>query len=500
MTSASVASSHHPRRLFKDALQGTGIYLAGSIVQRIAGVLALPITTRFLTTAEFGIMDLLEQTTSTIGLLFGTRFGSALGYFYFEKDSAEGRRSVVTTSLLGAILFGFLATLICRPFTASLAKIVLGDPAAARYFNLPLLLMPATFATEAAYTLLRVENRPVAYTVMSFVRIALQLAGIIVFVAFLRLHVMGTVYSACVGAAGTAAILLTHCFRRFGFAFDRGLFVRMAKYALPLGLGGIAMLFVHVGDRFILPHYRSFSDLGIYVLAYKIGMLLSVMYAAFGAYWNAQVFSIMRREDADTMFARMFTYMILGISLCGIGLIVGARPMLRILAAPRFWGAAALVPPIVIAYYVRSIGDFLRCLFMVENRPGYDAICNWAGAAGCAIGYFALIPKFGVWGAAYATLAAFTLLGIMIAAWTYRLRPYRVEGRRLLKIGLAVAAAMLPYVMLPDSSLTVSIASASASLALFLLTLWLVRFPTSGEWEVIGHTRQAAWEFVRTRG
>ena len=485
MSSAGPAGPVSPHRLFKDILQGSGIYLFGSIAQRFAGVLMIPITARFLTTAEFGIADLLEQSTSVLSLLLGTRFGSALGYFFFETDSAESRRSIVVTSILGAGLLGLLATLICRPLSMPLSRLVFGNPSAGRYFEILFLLLPASFIAEAAYSLLRVENRPVAYTLMSFLRLGLQVAGIIVFVAVLKLHVMGIVYTSCVAGVLVAAIMAVHCLGRFRSRFDFGIFIRMMRYAVPMGLAGIAIFFVNVGDRFILPHYRPLSELGIYVLAYRIGMLPGFFYASFHTYWSAQIFSIMRRDDADSVFARAFTYVMLGLSFSAVALIVCTPAALRIMVAPAFRGAGGVVPIIVAAYSIRSAGDFLRCIFLVEGRPGYDAVCSWMGAAVCGAGYLLLIPKFGMWGAAYATVAAFALTGAFSMIWTYRLRPYRVEAARLIKIGAACAVPIALYYAIRGPALTVLVGTAVLSLASFPLVLWILRFPTPGEWKTV---------------
>lgn len=480
MSSPHQAASSSHRSLFKEILQGSGIYLLGSIAQRLVSVLMVPVTTRFLTTAEFGIADLLSQCTDILSMLLGARFGSALGYFYFEEDSPEHRRSVVTTSILGALLLGAFATLICRPFSVPMARFVFGDASNARYLNLLLLLLPATFTCEATFSLLRVENRPIAFTGMSFLSLLLQASGIIALVAFLRWHVMGIVATSCVNATLMALLLGGLALRRFKSRFDLSIFKRMMRYSVPLGLAGIATFFIHVGDRFILPHYRSLSDLGIYVLAYKFGFLLSFFYGSFHTYWSAQVFGVMRRKDADAVFARIFTYVLLGTTFAAVALVVCSRPALRILVDPKFLPAEPLVPVIVSAYFLRAVGDFLRCTFLVENRPGYDAICNWIGAAACAAGYWLLIPRFGMWGAAYATLAAFAAISAISAVWTYRLRPYRIEPR-LMKVAAAAAAAILPYCVLRVSSLEASIASACLSLAAFAAALWILRFPTPGE-------------------
>jgi O-antigen/teichoic acid export membrane protein len=240
-------------------------------------------------------------------------------------------------------------------------------------------------------------------------------------------------------------------------------------------------LIINFGDRFFLPHYRPLADLGIYVLAYKVGMLIAFVYGSFDAHWSAQVFQIMRREDSDRVFARMFTYVVLGLSSAGLALVVCARPILRIMVAPAFQDAAALVPVIVLAYFIRALGDFLRSLFLVAGRTGYDAITNWFGALVCLASYWMLIPRFGIWGAAFATVIAFAVIAVVSAVWAYRVQRYRIEAGRLAKVGAALTVAILPCFVLPASSLLAQIGVAAGSLAIFPAALWILRFATPGE-------------------
>jgi O-antigen/teichoic acid export membrane protein len=426
-------------------------------------------------------MDLVEQVANVMTVLFGGSFSSALGYFYFEKDSADTRRSVVGTTMLGSALIGAAAGVIGWPFSGVLSRAVFGSDAAVLYIHLIFFAVPLGFILEAVMTWLRVDNRAAVYLVASLSRIVITIAGTIVLVALFRLRVLGMVLTSLTAIAIPAALLGVYCFRAASPRFDRATFARMARFSFPIALAGIALLIIHFGDRFILPHYRAFAELGIYALAYKIGMLMAIVHSSFNTYWGAQVFQIVRREDADIVLARVFTYMILVLSFCGLGLIVCSRPALQILTAPAFRGAAAIIPLIVVAYFVRAIGDFFRALFLVCGRPGYDALCNWIGAAVCLTAYFTLIPRYGMWGAAFATAATFLVIGIVSVVWTYRLRPYRLETARLIKIGAAVSGTATPYALVSFTSLPAQIGWAVLLLAVFPLTLLALRFMTPGE-------------------
>jgi O-antigen/teichoic acid export membrane protein len=307
----------------------------------------------------------------------------------------------------------------------------------------------------------------------------------VVLVAGFRLRVWGVLSTSVAAIALTAVCLTAYCVRLVRPVFDLRMFGRMARFAAPIGIGNLAVFVLNVGDRFILPHYRPLSDLGIYVLAYKLGSMIVFVYSPFWYYWGTNVFQIMKRQDSDSVFARLFTYVLLLLSFCAVGLVTGARPVLTILVAPAFRGAVAIVPIIVAAYYFRAIGDFLRCLFLAAGRPAYDAVCNWAGAGICLAGYLIMIPKYGIWGAAIATAAAFLFVCVVSMAWVYRLRPYRVEKGRLAKIAAATVAGVIPYALLSPQWLPGQIALAALSMAVFPTILWLLRFPTDGETEIL---------------
>ena len=468
------------RSLFANIVKGSSLYSIVQILPPVVSLILVPITTRFLTKTDYGIQDLLSQVVMVVSALLGGYFGLSLGYFYYEAEP-PARHKVVGTSVVGSLLLGSIACLVCFPFAGFLSRMVFPQIEAAPYLRLMFLLLPASFLLDALMSWLRVANQQAAYVLGSVLRAALTVICTVVFVAALKLHVWGVLYSTTIALMISAAVLGIYWLYSEGIAFDRVLFSRIARYAIPLGVSGMAMFILHFGDSFILPHYRSYDDLGLYRLAYKIAMLVSTIYGAFALYWNSQVFQIMRREDADVVFARVFTYVTLGTSFASLFLIVCARPALRQIAGRDFQDSAALVPILVIAYFLRSISEFMRALFLAEGKPGYEAATTWMGAVTCLACYALFIPRFGVWGAASATLGAFAVLLIISMVWTYRLRPYRLEGRRLAQIGIACALGGGAWLLLKGPSFGSLVLAAAVALALFPASLWLLRFPTPGE-------------------
>ena len=207
--SSSDANTMPSRSLFKNVARASGAYSLPFILQRLASVFLLPITTRFLTRSDFAIVDLLEQALTVLALLMGVRFAAALGYFYFQAESPQARQRVASTAIIGGVIVGATAAAVLWPFAPELSRLVFGNPSAARYIHIALLTWPIGFMMEALFGLLRVENRTAMFNLASAVRLLLSVAAIVALVAWLKLHVSGMLYSGLI--AGGLTVLLGVC-------------------------------------------------------------------------------------------------------------------------------------------------------------------------------------------------------------------------------------------------------------------------------------------------
>jgi len=438
-----------PRSLFRGIVIGSGLYSISLVGQKLISLVLLTITTRFLQTSDFGVLELLEQTITIVTMLLGLNVASALGYFYSKEETPEGRARTVGTTLGGGFLIGAGITLVGWISSPWLSLLVFGTKDYAPYMALMFAALPFGMVAEVGMAWLRVENRPKTFVGMALGRSGITFVVAAVLIGVLGLRVWGMLITNLFVSTVLGVGLTVLYYRAAHPGFDWKLLVRMIRFSVPMGLSGVAVFLIHFGDRFVLTRYLPLGEIGIYGVAYKLGMIIAMVQASFETYWSAQVYQIARREDAKIVMARVFSYLTWAMCFSGLALVFATRPGLSILAPPAYSGAAVLVPIIVAAYVVRALGDFFRTMFYVANRPVNDAICNWIGAGLCIVGYLTLIPVAGTRGAAYATLLGFSLIGVIAAIWAYRVRPYEVEGIRLLKIAVATAVAVAGFAMLP---------------------------------------------------
>ncbi len=157
----------------------------------------------------------------------------------------------------------------------------------------------------------------------------------------------------------------------------------------------------------------SLGEIGLYSLAYKIAMMLPTVQWPFALYWSShRQVQLVSGEGGERLFARVCTYLALGLTFVAVLITLFVHPLLHVMVSPGFRSAAKYVPWLTLAYLMRAVGGHFREVFVIKKRPSVDARVSWVGTIMCLTGYAILIPRLGVWGAAYATAGSFAVLAL----------------------------------------------------------------------------------------
>ena len=218
------------------------------------------------------------------------------------------------------------------------------------------------------------------------------------------------------------------------------------------------------------------ADIGIYSLAYKIGMMISELDAPFQTYWTSQMYVLVRGEEGRSLFSKVLTNLLLVMTFGAVLLTVLAGPVLAVLATPAYFGARLLVPYIAGVYVIRSVADHFRSVFYIKNRPDLDAKSSWISATVCLVAYAVFIPWLKVWGAVMATFFAFATMAGFVIWRTGKLERFPIEWTRVVKIAGAAAISVVAYVLLPKGSWATDTLTGCLATALFPAVLLIEGF------------------------
>ncbi len=461
--------------------------------RRFLSVLLVPVYTRYMSRSDYGIMDLLDTTLILVTLLFGLRRAESILFFYKQASNEAERKRAVATATLVSIAIGVLVAGIALLLAPVAANLLLGKGDYTRYVVLSFLNFFFVFPVEVGLAVLRAQGLAKTYTSWQLTRM-LSAAGVnIALLVFTPLRVEAFLIASLVSSVLVSVSLTVRSLRWSGVHFDTGLLVRDVRYGIPLAVHGVAMLAIHYGDRYFLRAAASLADVGLYSLAYKMGMMVGYAHTSFDLYWRTQVFDVLKRADGREQYTRMVTYLAAAMVSCLVLLTVFVEPILRLMAGPQFQGAAPYVPVIAAAYVLRALGDQLRIILRVRDQNWREARLTLISAGSCLALYALMVPPLKIWGAAWATLGTFLLMLILSFQNAQSVERFSFEYSRLAKLLAAAAAACGPVLLWRPAGLLVQIPAGMALTAVYVGLLWAMKFPTPEEMKAIRrNTRQLA--------
>jgi O-antigen/teichoic acid export membrane protein len=144
------------------------------------------------------------------------------------------------------------------------------------------------------------------------------------------------------------------------------------------------------------------------------------------------------------------------------------------MATPEFYAAHTVVPVLVMATALYGANQQLDIGLIINERTKYLMYNSvFAAASNLALNYL-LIPRYGMMGAAVATLIAYLGNCLLNFFFSQRLYPIHYEWSRLLQLGvitggLGLIAALLPLSPLGYSLLWMPIFAVAFGLALLMV-------------------------------
>jgi O-antigen/teichoic acid export membrane protein len=470
------------------------IYGGGVVLSKAVAFLMLPIYTRYLTPADYGVLRLLEMVLEVASIVAGSRLGAGIFWFYHKAQTDAERRKVLSTAVIVLLLSYAVATAGIYVYAPAIAEIALGgveDVALVRIAGMGL-AFESLFLVPTAY--LRLGDRSVLYVAVMTGKLVLQVALNVVFVVFMGLGAKGVLLSTLAGNILTGTGLMIYLVKDIGLQFSKDAARDLLRFGMPFVATQVATFILTFGDRYFLRRVSDTSAVGLYALAYQFGFLLAMLSEVpFSMVWEPARFEIAKRPDRDDLYARGFIYfnlVLVTIALC-IALFVG--DLLHIMAAPAFHPAADLVPIILIAYVLQSWTLVHNIGIQVREQTAWYTLATWAGAIVALIGYALLIPRFYGLGAALATVASFAVREWAVYAVSQRLWPVRYQWGPVIRATLLAVAACVVGVLLPRSNLGVSLSLRVLVLLAYLGCVWQFGVLTASD-------RLNIRQFLRRRG
>ncbi len=430
------------RNALSTLLRHSAVYAVAEQLSRLAGFLLLPLTTGYLSPAEFGLREILAVSLSLLAQIAGLHLGAAVSRFYFERSDPAERRRVVSTAVLAVSLFAAVTALLLAAAAPSLAQLLPGNDAeSVTYVRLTVGIFAFQTLRELTNKVLQTEQRSTLFAGLSLSKLLVELAGQIVALAVLGLGLVGVLWAILLSEALFAALGAAIALGRAGLSFRASLFLPMLAYSLPLIPNGALQFGLHSSDRYLVGALAGEDALGLYALGYKLGYIPNyLVLGPFLLIWYPFVFSLGERPLQRETVGRLAHIVLTVLGAVCLGVALFARELTAASTGqPEYLAAEAVIPWVALGYWFWGLFQFLQTGFYVEKQTARLPLLTLAALLVNLYVNGVLIPICGFLGAAISTAITFAVLCAATLPSAQILFPVRYRWNRVLgPMGLAI--------------------------------------------------------------
>ena len=391
----------------KRLLSNTAILGAGTFISKVLVFLLMPLYTACLSSAEFGVADILMQTANLIIPI--AVIGIADGLFRFTIDAEPSRRKQIFTISVITLLIGMLPL-------ALLIQICGFFSVYKGYVWLVFFYICAANLHLIAANYVRGCDKTKIFALQGIINTALVILFNILFLVVFDMGVTGYLLSVVLADFTVSVGLIIFCklYKDITFkGIDKKLVRALLKFSIPYIPLTLMWTITSVSDRFVIIATlgdNATSINGLYAAAYKLPTLITIAGGIFMKAWHISSVSENDERERSAFFGSVYKNYLCLMFTGGACLIAFSKLFTKILLADSYYSSWQYVPILAVAMVFSTFTEFLGSVYFVHKRSTRSLVTAAVGAITNIVLNFALIPYLGANGAAIATAICYGLV------------------------------------------------------------------------------------------
>lgn len=431
----------------KDLLKHSSIYAVGQILTRFASVLLLPLYTNCLSTADYGVVGILDTTAAILSLMIGGGMVTAVTRFHFERPSEEDHDRTWWTGMTWVTLASIVVLTPMWLGRETLVHLTLphGVINGEWLYTLVIATILVQLVGQLVDGYLRVLKWSGVFVSISMGRLLLNVGLNVWFLVGLDYGVEGLLMGNLLSSVVHTVVLLSlFVCTRGPYQFSLSLATKLVRFSAPLMVTAFLAMLMHESNRYILVYLVSDSDLGVYAFAQKIGFAVNTLcLLPFSSIWQVAIYDINRQKNSDEQFEQIFGWFVYGLGILLLGAALTVHPILPLLTPDAFGPAVELISVILLALFVYGLQMQFEVPALLAKRTALLVPGSFAGVVTNLSFNYMLVPYLGLWGAAWASVATYSAYSFTTFLICRKVRPLAYPWRQSVAAAIGLVASYL---------------------------------------------------------
>ncbi len=412
-------------------------YLAGQAFLMAAGFVSFPIFTRIFSVSDYGIFCLINSSIFIIQTFVAHGTNHSIVRFYPEYKHSNKINILHSTIVLLGVPLALALTGFILVIIRYLPDHLYNQYARSLFYVVTIIIFVKTF-NSLFITVLRADQRTKFYNIV----IILNRYGNIVFSLVFILFVIKDLSGFYIGQLLSELILATVLLHNFLAKYNLRLkyislevFRSSLQFGLPLTSSQVLHVLLSYADRYLIQFYIGSGPLGLYSAGYNLSTYLTdFVKLPINKAIDPILLSICTSEGyqkAKQFLTKALTYYLLLVLPVAFGFIAIRRDFISMLATPKFAEASSIIPYVITANMLYALQAVLNAGIIVYKKTNILFMLRLLGLLFNIILNIFFIPRYGIVGAALATLISYIVYTFCITIYSFRLLPFPVEYRRI---------------------------------------------------------------------
>jgi O-antigen/teichoic acid export membrane protein len=414
---------------FKKLFKQTFIYGLATVLPRMLSFFLVRLYTDHMPPGLYGEVSIIFSWFAIFNVFLA--YGMETAFFRFFHKSND-KSQVVSTSLISILIstaLFFILSLLFKNQFSTLSGIEV------KYITYAIYILALDALVIIPFSWLRANEKPMKYAIIKIVNVSINLGLNIFFLVLLpklilnnQESVFNTLYKpnyqisyifiSNLIASAITLLLMSNLYLKNKYTFNKELWRKMMKYAMPVLVAGIAFSINEVFDRillgWILPESIADIEIGKYAACYKLSLFMTLFATAFRMGIEPFFFSHSNSKNPQKAYAQITNYFVIIGSVILLAVIVFSD-FLKLLFVNNsdYWEAMKIVPLVILANFFLGIYHNLSVWYKVTDKTRYGAFISCVGAVLTILINLILIPLISYMASAIATLVAYGTMMIL---------------------------------------------------------------------------------------
>lgn len=397
-------------KLFKN----TVLYSIGEILPRAISLLLLPIYTRYLSPADYGITSYIHTIIIFLYVLGAFGLNTYVLRFYFIHEEEKERRILLGTAQLTIaglnILILSLAFLMMPLIIDKYQIQVPWNP----YFRLAFIINFLECLSIIPLVIYRVRQDALKFVALGFSRTVLTVLLTLFFVVYQKKGLIGTFNAQLYVLIPYSFVYLGIMQKYASWQIKWSFLKEGLKFAAPLIPGAICYQMLSVSDRIIMERYVGMDEIGIYNVAFQMALVLNIIIQSGYRAIEPELFRRYGKEGFFDFIQKTQNIFFSIIYIGALAICLFSQEVFKLMTTEGFHHGYLLVPVLILGVIMTGQNVIYGGILQGEKRTEVQGTATFIGAIVSILFNLLLIPIFGIYAAAAASAISFFVMNMIL--------------------------------------------------------------------------------------